>query len=170
MNKTNRKERLNSPEYREQIGERLKQKRIELDFSISDIAYMTTIPDNTILTIEKGITTNIDYYVEYAKAVQYPMETLTDFNIELIPINILPFERKEKVNLTSKIRKLIIQSDFLKSGKTVIEIKDELIDKQLVDNDKTTSTEIAGVMRNFVNDGFVKIEKKYGRKNVYIKI
>ena len=148
----------------------LKLKREEIGYSIQDIVYMTGLSKSTILKIEKGDAKIIDFYVEYAVCVGYALATLTDFNIDLIPINILPSERKEKVNLTSKIRKLIIQSDFIKSGKSVLDIKNELIDKQLVDGNKITSTEIAGVMRNFVNDRLIRIEKKDGRKNVYIKI
>ncbi|WP_162304120.1 helix-turn-helix domain-containing protein [Chryseobacterium mulctrae] len=169
MNKSDKKARLVSPEYRGQIGKKLKQRRIELNFSINDIAFMTDITDNTVLSIEKGITTNIDYYVEYAKAVHYPLETLDDFKIKLVPHKALPDDRKAKANLTGKIRKCIVQSSFLNTGKTVAEIKAELINFKLIDATQVSSTEIAGVMRNFVIDGIVKIENKVGRKNIYIK-
>ena len=169
MSKFSRKARLVSSEYREQIGKKLKQKRIELNFSINDIAYMTEMTENTVLSIEKGNTTNIDYYVEYAKAVQYPLETLNDFKIKLVPSKVLPEDRKEKANLTGKIRKYIVESNFLKTGKTVAEIKAELIKFDLIDATQVSSTEIAGVMSNFVIDDIVKIESKVGRKNIYIK-
>lgn len=170
MSGSKRKQRLDSPNYRENIGKSLRQKRIDLDFSVSDIAYMTTITDNTVLSIEKGITTNIDYYVEYAKAVKYPLETLHDFKIELVPTRTLPPERQEKVKLTSKIRKSIIETKFLKSGKTVSEIKDELVRLKLIDEKKITSTEISGVLRNLVQDKIIKVASKEGRKNLYVRI
>lgn len=170
MNNSKKKERLDSPEYRQRLGEKLKFKRINLEFSINDIAYMTTITDNTVLNIEKGLTTNIDYYVEYAKAVGYPLETLYDFKIELVPGRTLPPERQEKVKLTSKVRKSIIETKFLKSGKTVSEIKNELVRLKLIDAKKITSTEISGVLRNLIQDELIKVASKDGRRNVYVKV
>src|SRR5699024_3632381 len=105
-------ERSVSPKYRSILGERLKEKRISLNLTRSDISLMTTIAENTINNIEKGMTTNIDYYVEYAKSVQYPLETLSDFKIKLIPINKLPKERQLTSSLTSKIREHIVNSKF----------------------------------------------------------
>lgn len=169
MDKYNKKARLVSPEYREKIGKKLKQNRIELDLSINDIAFMTDMRDNTVISIEKGITTNIDYYVEYAKAVQYPLETLNDFKIKMVPLKTLPDDRKAKANLTGKIRKWIVQSSFLETGKTVSEIKAELVKLKLIEGTKVSSTEIAGVMRNFVVDDTIRVERKVGRKNIYIK-
>ncbi len=169
MDKSNKKARLVSPEYRGKIGKKLKQKRIELDLSINDIAFMTDMTDNTVISIEKGITTNIDYYVEYAKAVQYPLETLNDFKIKLVPLKALPDDRKAKANLTGKIRKWIVQSTFLDTGKTVSEIKAELVKLKLIEATKVSSTEIAGVMRNFVIDDTIKVKSKVGRKNLYTK-
>ncbi|WP_291066926.1 MULTISPECIES: hypothetical protein [unclassified Empedobacter] len=71
MSSNNRRDRLVSPVYREKLGKSLLNKRIELNYTRKDISILTTITENTINSIEKGVTTNIDYYVEYAKAVQY---------------------------------------------------------------------------------------------------
>lgn len=168
MNNNTRKERLVSPEYREILGKILMDKRIEFNYSRKDISIMTTIPENTINSIEKGITINIDYYVEYAKAVQYPLATLTDFNIQLNPINKLPKERLEAVNLTAKIREHIVKSNFLETGKVVAEIKDELLRLKLISKE-TTSQAVAGVMRNLKEDGVITAGDKVGRKEVYFK-
>lgn len=167
MSARKRKERLISPKYRTLLGERLKEKRISLNLTRSDISLMTTIAENTINNIEKGTTTNIDYYVEYAKSVQYPLETLNDFKIKLIPINKLPKERQLTSSLTSKIREHIVNSKFLKGGKEVAEIREELLRKKLID-ESVDSTAIAGVMRNLLNDEVMKA-KKSGRKNLYWK-
>lgn len=140
---------------------------MSLNLTRSDISFMTTISENTINSIEKGATTNIDYYVEYAKSVQYPLETLDDFKIKLAPINKLPKERQLTSSLTSKIREHIVNSKFLKDGKEVAEIREELLRKKLID-DSVDSTAVAGVMRNLLNDEVVKA-KKSGRKNLYWK-
>ena len=144
------------------------EKRIKLNYARIDISIMTTIPENTINSIEKGITINIDYYVEYGKAVKYPLQTLLDFEIPLKPKNDLPKDRLEAVNLTAKIREHIVKSSFLNEGKTVAEIKDELVRLKLVTKDMQ-SVAIAGVMRNLKNDELVETKNKQGRKDVYYK-
>lgn len=168
MSANTRKERLNSPQYRELLGKKLMEKRIKLNYARIDISIMTTIPENTINSIEKGITINIDYYVEYGKAVKYPLQTLLDFEIPLKPKNDLPKDRLEAVNLTAKIREHIVKSSFLNEGKTVAEIKDELVRLKLVTKDMQ-SVAIAGVMRNLKNDELVETKNKQGRKEVYYK-
>ena len=164
-----RKERLNSPQYRELLGKKLMEKRIQLNYARIDISIMTTIPENTINSIEKGITINIDYYVEYGKAVKYPLQTLLDFEIPMKPKNDLPKERKEAVKLTAKVREHIVNTDFLSEGKVVADIKEELLKLNLIPED-LKSEDISGVMRNLKDDGIVTTGEKVGRKAVYFKI
>jgi len=161
---------IDSPEYRENIGRKLRLHRIMRNFSVSDVAYMLGTSDKTISNTESGKTTNIDYYVEYAKAVQYPMETLVDFKISLTPINPLPSERQEATKLTAKIRQSIIESNFLSDGRTVAQIREELAKLKQINLEEVSSTDIAGVMRNLANDNVVKVGDKDGRKNKYVKV
>lgn len=164
-----RKERLVSPRYRELLGEILMEKRIQFNYARKDISIMTTIPENTISSIEKGITTNIDYYVEYGKAVQYPLETLLDFKIPLKPKIDLPKERKDGVKLTAKVREHIVNTNFLSGGKTVAEIKNALVILKLVPKE-IKSQAVAGVMRNLKDDGMVTTAEKVGKNNLYFKV
>lgn len=154
--------------YRESIGHKLKEYRLKNFLSIDDIIFMSEISKSSVVKVEKGTAKDIDLYVEYAKAVQYPLATLTDFNIPLKPINELPKDRLEAVNLTAKIREHIVKSNFLAKGKTVAEIKDELVRLKLIPKD-IKSVAIAGVMRNLKNDEFVVTGEKQGRKEVYFK-
>jgi len=128
---------------------------------------MTSILKSSVLKIEKGEAKNIDNYVEYAKAVEYPLETLLDFKINLEPLNQLSTERKEAAKLTAKIRKHIVNTVFLIDGKTISEIRDELIRINQIDS-KVKSTDIAGVMRNLADDDVIK-RGKLGNKNLYLK-
>src|SRR5690606_3955765 len=152
--------------YRESIGQKLKEYRLKNFLSIDDIIIMTEISKSSVVKVEKGTAKDIDLYVEYAKAVQYPLATLTDFNIPLKPVNKLPKDRLEAVNLTAKSREHIVKSNFLNKGKTVSEIKDELVRLKLVPKD-VQSVAIAGVMRNLKDDGLVITGEKVGRKVVY---
>lgn len=151
--------------YRQKTGSILKKKRLNKGYTIADIVTMTGVSRSSIINIENGSVTNIDFIIEYAKAVKYPLETLKDFGIKLEPLHVL--DLTNKTNLTSKIRKYIIDSDFLKKGNEVAEIREELLRKKLID-ESVGSTAIAGVMRNLLNDEVVKA-KKSGRKNLYYK-
>ena len=170
MNKDIRKDRIDNSEFRNILGTKLRAERLKLNYSVSDITYMTTIPQNTVVSLEKGKTTNIDYYVEYAKSVNYPMGKLTDFGIKLRPQIPLSSERKEATKLTAKIREFIVQTDFLNNGKTVAHIHDELIKLKQISATQVSSTSIAGVMRNLVSDNIVKVGGTDGRKNLYVSI
>jgi transcriptional regulator with XRE-family HTH domain len=163
-----KKEENKVPIYRVKLGVKLKEIRLEKGFSIKDIIEMTSISKSSILKIEKGEAKNIDNYVEYAKAVEYPLETLVDFKIKLESLNQLSTERKEATKLTAKIRKHIVNTAFLIVGKTIAEIRDELIRINQIDS-KVKSSDIAGVMRNLADDDVIKKEK-LGSKNLYLKI
>jgi transcriptional regulator with XRE-family HTH domain len=163
-----KKEENKVPIYRVKLGSKLKEIRLEKGFSINDIIEMTSISKSSILKIEKGEAKNIDNYVEYAKAVEYPLENLVDFKIKLEPLNQLSTERKEATKLTAKIRKHIVNTAFLIDGKTIAEIRDELIRINQIDS-KVESTDIAGVMRNLADDDVIKKEK-LRNKNLYLKI
>lgn len=164
--KIKRASRLKSDDYRIYLGKKLKEKRQSLGYSLSDVFDMTNIPANTILSIEKGLTINIDYYVEYAKAVEYNFELLTDAGIELVPLNQLSEEKQSRTFITLKIKRYILDSDFLIDGKSSEEIIRRLIElKQLTDK-QVTPTELTGVMRNFVADETV-LQSKNGKINIY---
>ncbi|MHA6728390.1 hypothetical protein ACX3PU_10055 [Chryseobacterium sp. A301] len=169
MKKT-RNSRLVSPEFRIKLGRKLKAERLKLRYSLSDLELMTTATLNTIHSIENGKTTNIDYYVEYAKAVGYDFGNFKEFGIELIPKVSLPAEEegRNKIQLTAKIRSLIIQGGFLRSGKTVAEIKEELVKLEQISDSKDISKYISGVMRNLLKENVVQIKDKEGHKNIYI--
>lgn len=170
VNKTTRKKRLDSPEFRTILGRNLRLERIKQGYSLADISQMTTIIVATIRAIEKGEATNIDYYIEYAKAVKYDFGPISTMGIELKPKRQLPPRDKKATNLTAKIRAHIIMTEFLTEGKTVGQIQDELGRLGMINPPQVSATEIAGVMRNLHEKNVVKVIGKDGRKNVYGKI
>lgn len=166
LNSNKRAGRLRSPDYRKFLGTMLRQKRQEKGYSLSDIKDMTTIAPKTTLEMEKGLTTNIDYYVEYAKAVEYDFDNLTSTGIELKPLKELPKKKQDRVFLTKKIREHILQKNFLRDGKTSEQIRTHLVGLNLIDG-KLTTTDVSGVMRNFVADETVIVTSISGGKNLY---
>lgn len=159
---------LISDEYRTLTGKKLKQKRINSDFTIKDIGLMLNIPVRTVIGMENGTVTNIDYYVEFAKAVGYALESLTDLGIPLTPINALPEDRSDNIKLTKLVRKKIVNSNFLKTPRTLAEIVAQLVSSDnTLTNDKNLSKKLSGIMRNLTEDHTVDIASKLGRRNLY---
>lgn len=154
--------------YRENLGSNLKYYRLKKHFSIDDIAYMTGVSRSSIIKVEAGKAKDIDSYINYGKAVEYPLETLTDFNIPLKPRNELPEDRLRSLNLTAKVKDHIINTNFLITGKVVAEIREELLRLNVIP-EEIKSVDIGGVMRNLKDDGIVTIGEKIGRKIVYFK-
>lgn len=159
---------VKSPAYREFLGKELRKHRIDGGYTLLDVSVMTGIPVNTLLGIEKGKVTNLDYYVEYGKAVKYPLATLRQAKIKLEPAHKLPKEQLKRIKLTKEIRDNIVLTDFLSNGKSSQQIKDELERLKVIPIGVITTTEIAGVMRNLIADDVVTIESKVGNKNTYI--
>lgn len=168
MSKDKRSERIKSPEYRIYIGKQLRQLRIEEGYTLNDVYDMTNIPINTLVGIEKGEVTNIDYYVEYAKAVKYPLATLRQAKIKMQPVKKLPKEQLNRIRLTKNIREQIILTGKLQVGKSSQQILTELENLKVIPENTVTTTEIAGVMRNLIADDVVIVDSKNGNKNNYV--
>lgn len=168
MSKGKRSERIKSPEYRIYIGKQLRQLRIEEGYTLNDVYDMTDIPINTLVGIEKGEVTNIDYYVEYAKAVKYPLATLRQAQIKMQPVKKLPKEQLNRIRLTKNIREQIILTGKLQVGKSSQQILTELENLKVIPENTVTTTEIAGVMRNLIADDVVIVDSKNGNKNNYV--
>ena len=161
-----RAEIIRSPEYREEFGAKLKAKRLELGYSLSDMYDMSDIPINTCLSIEKGKTTNIDYYVEYAKTLEYELPALFDINVVLGPKNQLSEEKRARVFLARKIRVLMVEEQFFKEETAVKQVKDRLIEKGEVVDSRTLSAEISGVLLSWCKrEENILIKQKIDNKN-----
>lgn len=164
--KVTRNEIIRSPIYRQILGNKLKTKRLDLGYSLSDMEEMSGIPVNTCLSIEKGKTTNIDYYIEYAKTLEYELPSLFEIEIELGAKNSLSKEKQDRVFLTRKLRVLLVKEKFFIDEKGVKEVKDRLLEKGEVQDSKTLSAEISGVLLNWCKkEEGILIKRKADRKN-----
>src|SRR5690606_19769463 len=106
---------INDPAYyRKAIGEKLRFYRIKYFFSLEDIAFMTGISRSSVIKVEKGTAKDFDSYILYAKSVQYSLETLTDFNIPLKPLNKLTDNRLNSIKLTADRKSTRLNSSHVK--------------------------------------------------------
>ncbi|RZJ89771.1 MAG: hypothetical protein EOO20_10050 [Chryseobacterium sp.] len=153
---------------KQNIGLKLKKERLLLGYSFGDIADMTDFSKSTIINLEKGIATNLDYYVGYAKAINLKLAKLFDVPVEYKPKYELSQDKKNRVFLSRKIRKLIIESNLFKDKTTVDDVIIQLSENDMIQR-KKLSTDISRILLNWVEDGTLIVAEKKGRKNVYIK-
>ena len=151
------------------IGEKLKNKRLLLEYSLSDISDMTDFSKSTVINLEKGIATNLDYYIGYAKAIDLKLSELFDLPIIYKPKYELSEDKKNRIFLSKKIRLLYSKHDFFKKNVTVDDIITHLESQKELTRTNKLSTDISRILLNWVEDGVLIIVEKRGRINVYRK-
>ncbi|UVD79120.1 hypothetical protein NWE55_13460 [Myroides albus] len=150
--------------YKKEIGNRLKLKREKLNYTIDHVREITKISSGSLYRVESGDAENIDFYVKYAKAVDYALSELMDVSLNSVTIYKLKADLKQKVNLTAKVRKLVV-SKYFADYRTVAEIKEKMQSDKLIDV-SVTSGAISNVLNNLRKEGIV-ISISNGRKNLY---
>ncbi|MFG0591023.1 helix-turn-helix domain-containing protein [Myroides odoratimimus] len=153
--------------YKLEIGQKLKKKREELGYTQGDIVYMTKISKSSILKVENGKTTNMDFYFLYAVTVELSIQSLLDVKIDLAPKRKLTETRSKAIKLTMKIKNLISEN-FFNTPKTVADIKKELLEKELIDI-SLKSGEISNVLRNIEKEKGIEVIRD-GKINRYKSI
>lgn len=154
---------------KETIGATLKEKRIELGYSLGDAADMTDFSKSTISNLESGTATNLDYYITYAQAIKVHLPILFDIPIEYKPRQELSADKQNRIFLSRKIRVLFYEEDFFRNNVTVNDIISRLVKKVEVGKNDKLSTNVSRVLLNWVEDGLIQLVEKRGRNNVYAK-
>ena len=155
---------------KEMIGNSLKEKRISMGYSIADAAELTDFSKSTIINIEKGIATNLDYYIAYAQALNFKLDKLFDIEVEYKPRFELPENKKNRIFLSRKIKILFNEEDFFSNDVSVNDIITRLEEKKEVKRSKKLSTDVSRILLNWVEDGTIYIVEKKGRNNIYSKV
>lgn len=148
----------------ERLGNLLRSKRKELNYSLDDMVQMTQFPKSTILKIEKGIANNLHYYVAYAQAVAL---SILPVEMPLKPIFELSPERKKRLFLTAKIKELLQREDFFSTHRSVSEVLGELRSIYHIEPSKSHSTSVSQILLNLIEDGLLDLAGKQGRNNLY---
>lgn len=98
--------------YKLELGQKLKKKREEIGYTQADIVYMTKISKSSIIKVENGKTTNMDFYFLYAVSVELPIQSLLEVKVDLLPKRKLTETRSKAIKLTMKIKNLISEKFF----------------------------------------------------------
>lgn len=151
------------------IGQKLKNRRLMLEYSLGDISDMTDFSKSTIVNIEKGIATNLDYYIGYSKAIEFKLSELFNIPIEYKPKYELSEDKKNRIFLSKKIKSLNTKHDFFKNNVTVDDVILFFEKQNGFTRSSKLSTDISRILLNWVEDGVLQVVSKRGRTNVYRK-
>lgn len=163
VSKRNRKDL--HPQKRLILGSRLKDKRIELSYSLNDIALISDMSKAMAWSVEMGKAKGIDYYIEYAGAVG--LNLFEGFQTDLTPRYELPEKNKKRIFLTARIRELAINNKLFMQDTTVKDIITLLAKEKGIQNTKGLSSKIAGILRNWVEEDGILVKRKEGGVNIY---
>ena len=158
------------PNATEAIGKKLKEKRILLEYSLSDAGDYTGFPTSTIVKIENGFTADINYYVAYAQALYYPLPELFNIKIAYGPKYKLSAKKEARIFLTVNVKKLYTDDDFFIEPQSVNNVAIKLQELKVIDEiNSLIRSRISGVLSTLVELGMLKVEKYKGRNHLYIK-
>lgn len=150
------------------LGELLRLQRIKCGFSLDDLAQMTDFSKSTIINLEKGISSNIHYYIAFGQAVNVSILN-PEISIDLKPRYELSPDRRNKSLLTLRIKDLLEKEYFFSNKKTVADIIERLTELYDLKYSKEVSSGVSRVLLNLTNDGLIKVAGKKGRNNLYIQ-
>ncbi|WP_028298190.1 helix-turn-helix domain-containing protein [Olivibacter sitiensis] len=164
-----KKKRHRIPGATEELGKRLQERREELQLSTNDVESMTGFSKSTIIDMEQVKSTDINYYLEYAKTLDYPLPDLFNISIGIGPLFPLPPERQDRLQLTKSIRELHLEEDFFRTEKGTSKVIERLEEKGLISKkDDDLSSKVSSVLLGMVGNS-LEVSTKKGRNNMYIK-
>jgi len=149
----------------EKIGSQIQELRKKNELTIEDVSTMSGFARSTITAIEAGANTDTSHLIEIAKAIGvHPMEL---FNVPFVikPRNKRSPDSIKKSLLTSRINKLVSDSNEFNTPKQVKDIIHTLFIKYEI---KAESSHVSVVLKRLVKDGKLNFTKA-GRKNSYLK-
>lgn len=153
------------PKIREELGSILKNKRIELNYSLNDIELISDMSKAMAWSVEMGKAKGIDYYIEYADAVC--LNLFNEIQSKPHPRYDLPEKNKKRIFLTARIRELKEEEGLFEMDTTVKDIIFLLNTKKGIPNTKGLSSRIAGILRNWIEENGVLSKIKEGNTNIY---
>ncbi|MCS7474851.1 helix-turn-helix domain-containing protein [Myroides odoratimimus] len=153
--------------YKKIIGERLRVKREKGKITREAVIDITGVSKSSIIQVEKGAAKDIDFYVKYAKALNYSLSELMDIDFRLVPINNLSSNVKLTTSqVTQNIRNLL-EGSFFSEVKTVADIRKNLLENGLIEG-TVTSNAISAALSNLRKEEIIDA-KKVGGKYYYKK-
>ncbi|WP_428331600.1 helix-turn-helix domain-containing protein [Mucilaginibacter sp.] len=153
----------------ELLGKKLKGKRLQLDYSLSDAGDLTGFSTSTIVDIENGVTSDINYYIAYAQALYFILSELFNVDITYGPRYTLSSKKEARIFLTYNIKKLYSSNNFFAEKKSVASVAEKLFELKIIDIiNPFIRTRISGVLLTLVDEKMLFIVEKKGRNNLYL--
>lgn len=132
-------------------------------WELEDIAEMTGFTYSTIHAIEKGREARTSYLVEIMRAIGVHPKELFNIPLKMTPRFPLTASRREKSRLTTRLHKVLEESDFFSEPRFTRDVAAHLKDKYRI---KVKSAAVSVVLLRMVNEGRLKAKRR-GRQNMY---
>ncbi len=136
-----------------------------MDLTIEDVSSMTGFTRNTLKSIENGQNTDTSHLIEIAKAIGVHPKDFFDIQFEIKPRYNLSPQRLSRNQLTTKITKLVEETDFFDAPKLVGDLLEYLEEEKGI---KANSIHASVVLKRLVEKEVLEF-KKEGRQNKYYK-
>lgn len=147
------------------IGLRIQSLRLSKELSIEDIASMTGFDRKTIQSVEDGNNAYTSHLIEIAKALGVHPKEIFDVPMDIKPRYKLPPKRLANNKLTSRIIKLVSETDFFDTPRFVRDVILQLKEEYNIGADiKNTAL----VLKRLSENGVLRYVKE-GRQNRYSK-
>lgn len=144
------------------LGNYLRSRREYLSYSQRDVASMTGLTMTTIAAIERGSGSTMHNFLLVCRALDLQPRTLFQEEIDLTPLYNLSPQAKNRIDLRTKLERLVSESDFFITPRRVSEVL------EVLDYDKSVSNKFSVYLTAYCREGELEYIKT-GNVKRYIK-
>ena len=146
------------------IGEKIRQQREAMSFSMNDVANMTDLTVNTVASLEKGKGSTLNNLLLICRALSIQPRDLFNEDIDLTPLYDLPPVSRRRLNTTQKLDELVYHTEFFAVPRRVSEVISE------TNGDRRDSNKYSVYLSNYCKEGELAYFKdghikRYVKKN-----
>ncbi|WP_166332314.1 helix-turn-helix domain-containing protein [Sphingobacterium chungjuense] len=144
------------------LGGLLRSRREYLSYSQRDVASMTGLTMTTIAAMERGSGSTMHNFLLVCRALNFQPRKFFSEDIDLTPLYNISPQAKSRIDLRTKLDRLVSESDFFTTPRRVSEVLEEL------DYDTSVSNKFSVYLTAYCREGELEYFKT-GNVKRYIK-
>ncbi|WP_165799082.1 helix-turn-helix domain-containing protein [Sphingobacterium corticibacter] len=144
------------------LGDLLRSRREHLSYSQRDVASMTGLTMTTIAAMERGSGSTMHNFLLVCRALNFQPRKFFPEDMDLTPLYDISPQSKSRIDLRTKLERLVSESDFFTVPRRVSEVLEEL------DYDRSVSNKFSVYLSAYCREGELEYVKT-GNVKRYIK-
>lgn len=144
------------------LGNSFRTRREYLSYSQRDVASMTGLTMTTIAAMERGSGSTMHNFLLVCRALDLQPRLFFEHDIDLTPLYNLSPQAKSRIDLRTKLERLVSESDFFVTPRRVSEVL------EVLDYDKRVSNKFSVYLTAYCREGELEYIKT-GNVKRYIK-